>query len=143
MISEPMPDPLEPDWTKVLSDASGGNREARDRLVEMVYRELHRRASRMLRRERPGVTFQTTALVNEALLNLFGGKPLKAHDQRHFLNIAAQQMRRILIDRARARSAAKRKGFQVALEDAGQIPVERSAELVALDDAMKVLAGIE
>jgi RNA polymerase sigma factor (TIGR02999 family) len=143
MTSKPTSDPKEVDWSKVLTDASAGDRDARDRLVETVYRDLHRRASMMLSKERPGITLQTTALVNEALLHLFRGKALKANDQRHFLNIAAQQMRRILIDRARAKNAAKRKGFQVALEDAGQIPVERSAELVALDDAMKIFAEIE
>ena len=138
-----MPDPAVTDWSKVFADASAGDEEAKERLAKSVYRELHRRASRMLRQERTGVTFQTTALVNEAFVHLFGGHALKAKDQRHYLNIAAQQMRRVLIDRARARNAAKRKGFQVALEDAGPIPVERSAELIALDDAMYVFAGIE
>jgi RNA polymerase sigma factor (TIGR02999 family) len=107
--------------------------------VDAVYRQLHRMAAKILRGERPGVTFQTTALVNEALVHLFEGKPLRAADQRHFLNIAAQQMRRILIDRARARYAIKRDGVKVSLEDAGNISLERPDELVALDDALNEL----
>jgi RNA polymerase sigma factor (TIGR02999 family) len=89
------------------------------------------------------MTFQTTALVNEALLHLFAGKTLEASDHRHFLNIAAQQMRRILIDRARAHHAAKRDAMKVSLEDAGNISLERPAELLALDDALKALSEVE
>jgi len=137
MTSEPMPDV---DWAGVLAAASADDPEAKDRLIEMRYRELHRIASYLLRKERPTVTFQTTELLDEALLRIFGGKTLHANDQRHFLNIAARQMRNILTDRARARAYAKRKGIKVGLDDAPQIAVVRPSELVALDDAMKSFA---
>ena len=140
MSSEPMPDV---DWAGVLAAASADDPEAKDQLIEMVYQELHRIASYLLRKERPGVTFQTTELLDEALVRIFGGKTFHANDRRHFLNIAARQMRNILIDRARSHGYVKRKGFKVGLEDAPQIPVVRSSELVALDDAMKSFAAGE
>jgi RNA polymerase sigma-70 factor, ECF subfamily len=131
------------DLTLLLAAAAEGDIAARDRFVETVYREIHRLASRILSGERAGVTLQTTALVNEALLRLFGEKVLAANDRHHFLNVAAVQMRRLLVDRARAHNAAKRKGEHISLEDAGQISLERSAELVALDDALKALAAAD
>lgn len=133
----------EQDLTAILEAAAGGDLEARDQFVEAVYRQLHRLAGGILHGDRPGVTLQTTALVNEALLHLFGDKIPKSNDRKHFLNIAAQQMRRILIDRARAHDSAKRKGLTVSLEDAGQIPMDRSAEIVALDEGLKALAEID
>jgi RNA polymerase sigma factor (TIGR02999 family) len=135
-----MTDSSDGDLTLLLAAAAEGDLAARDQFVETVYRELHRLASRILSGERAGVTLQTTALVNEALLRLFGEKVLVANDRHHFLNVAAVQMRRLLVDRARTHNAAKRKGVHVSLEDAGQISLERSAELVALDDALKALA---
>lgn len=135
-----MIDSDERDLTWMLAAAAGGDLAARDRFVETVYQELHRLASRIMSGERAVVTLQTTALVNEALLRLFGEKVLVANDRHHFLNIAAGQMRRLLIDRARMHRAEKRKGMHVSLEDAGQISLGRSADLVALDDALKELA---
>jgi RNA polymerase sigma factor (TIGR02999 family) len=131
------------DLTSVLGAAAAGDAAARDRFIDAVYGELHRLASRILSIERHAHTFQTTALVNEAFLNLFGGKELHAADRRHFLNIAARQMRNILIDHARARHAAKREGVKVSLEDAGQFSMERADELVRLDDALKALAEVD
>lgn len=81
--------------------------------------------------------------MNEALLRLFSGQQLRANNRKHFLNIAARQMRRVLIDRARAHGSAKRKGIPIELDDAGEIYTERSAELVALDDALNALAEID
>ncbi len=133
----------EMDLNEVLAAAAAGDLAARDQFVDAVYRQLHRLASRIMRGEREAMTFQTTALVNEALLHLFAGKALQASDHRHFLNIAAQQMRRILIDRARSHHAAKRNAMKVSLEDAGNISLERSAELLALDDALKALSEVE
>ena len=133
----------EADLTMMLAAAAAGDRGARDQFVEAVYRQLHRIASRMLAGERDALTFQTTALVNEALLNLFGTQALRAADRRHFLNIAAKQMRQILIDHARAHHAAKRSAVKVSLDEAGQFSLERSAELVALDDALKALAEVD
>lgn len=131
------------DLTALLASAADGDLVARDHFVEAMYRNLHRLAERMMSSEKQGQTIQPTALVNEALVRLFSGKSLQASDRKHFLNIAAQQMRRLLIDRARARGAAKRKGASIPLEDAGFIPVERGDELIALDDALKTLAEVD
>jgi RNA polymerase sigma-70 factor, ECF subfamily len=131
------------DLTDLLTAASAGDIEARDRFIEAIYQELHRRASRLLSLERPDHTLRTTALVNEALLRLLGSRVLAVKDRNHFLNIAAQQMQRILIEYARGRSANKRKGLKVSLEDAGQISLDRSEELIALDDALNALAEID
>ena len=131
------------DLTAMLASAADGDLLARGQFVEAIYRNLHRLAERMMVSEKQGQTIQPTALVNEALLRLFSGKSLKASDRKHFLNIAAQQMRRVLIDRARARGAAKRKGAAIPLEEAGFIPIERSEELIALDDALNTLAELE
>jgi RNA polymerase sigma factor (TIGR02999 family) len=127
----------------LLAAASQGDLAARDRFVEAVYRDLHRRASRLLNLERADHTLQTTALVNEALMRLLGENALGASDRNHFLNIAARQMRRILVDHARARHANKREGLRISLEDAGQISLDRREELVALDDALTALASID
>ena len=93
--------------------------------------------------ERPGGTLQATALVNEAFLRLFGDRMITITDRRHFLNIAARQMRRIVIDRARAHGAEKRRGIHISFEDAGQISLDRDAELVELDDALQALSDID
>jgi RNA polymerase sigma factor (TIGR02999 family) len=127
----------------LLHAAAEGDLEARDRFVERIYQQLHRLAAVILSGERKGGTLQPTALVNEALIHLVGEQVLKVNDRRHFLNVAAVQMRRILIDRARARYAGKRRGGRISLEDAGQISFDRSAELVALDDALKELARVD
>ena len=138
-----MKDASDIDLTRMLGEAAEGSITARDQVVEAVYHQLHRLASRVISGERPGGTLQTTALVNEAFMRLFGESVLKVNDRHHFLNIAAMQMRRILIDRARAHKTDKRKGVHVSLEDAGQISLDRSAELIALDDALKVLAEVD
>ncbi|HEX4229501.1 MAG TPA: ECF-type sigma factor [Bryobacteraceae bacterium] len=131
------------DLTALLAAAADGDAVAREQFIEATYRNLHRLAERMMSSEKPGATIQPTALVNEALLRLFSGKTLQANDRKHFLNIAAQQMRRVLIDRARSHGAAKRKGAAIPIEDAGFVPVERSAELIALDDALNALAQVD
>jgi len=135
-----MSSPGKGDLTLLLAAAAEGDLAARDRFVETVYQELHRIASRVLSGEHAVVTLQTTALVNEALLKLFGERILTANDRHHFLNVAAVQMGRLLVDRARTHNASKRKGMHVSLEDGGQISIGRSAELVALDDALNALA---
>lgn len=137
------PDPAEENVNQLLAAAASGDIAARDQFVEAVYHKLHRIASRVLSNEKEALTFQTTALVNEALLHLFGGRMPSAENQTHFLNIAAQQMRRILIDRARAHKAAKRNAVKVSLDDAGQFSMERASELVALDDALQALAEVD
>jgi RNA polymerase sigma factor (TIGR02999 family) len=127
----------------LLASAAAGDLAARDQFIEKVYRQLHRLAAVILSGEQKGGTLQTTALVNEALLHLIGDRVLKVNDRRHFLNVAAVQMRRILIDRARARCSEKRRHGKVSLEDAGQIAFDRSEELVALDDALKDLEQVD
>lgn len=131
------------DLTAALAAAAAGNPDARDQVMEAIYHELHRLAAHIMRGEQPGATLQTTALVNEAFLRLFGGRIVKVTDRRHFLNIAARQMRHIVIERARGRNADKRRGMHISFEDAGQISLDRAAELVALDDALLALADID
>lgn len=131
------------DLTAVLAAAAQGDIAARDQFVEAVYQQLHRLAAHVLSAERPGLTFQTTALVNEALLRLFGGSALSAMGRKHFFNVAARQMRRILIDRARSHNAEKRLAEKVSLDDAPPVAVRRSAELIAVDDALNELEKID
>jgi len=133
------------DTTGLLIAWGGGDRAALDRLMPLVYQELRRLARRQMRRERPGDTFQTTALVNEAYLRLVDYERVQARDRAHFLAIAAQAMRRILIERARSRRSDKRGSNpqRVSLEDAGEVSDERAVDLVALDDALHALAAID
>src|SRR5713101_2652182 len=96
--------------TQLLSDWSNGDKAALDKLVPMVYEELRRLASYYMRRERAGHTLQTSALVNEAYLRLIDQRDVRWRDRTHFFAIAAQLMRRVLIDHARRRLYAKRGG---------------------------------
>ena len=111
----------------------------------MVYGELHRLAHQYMRRERVGDTLQTSALVNEAYLKLVDQKNVHWQNRAHFFGIAAQLMRRILVDHARSRSYAKRGGgaHNVVLDEALVVSDERAAEVVALDDALKELAEFD
>src|SRR4051794_4020739 len=101
--------------TQILREWGEGKREALDELVPLVYPELRRQAARYLRRERPGHTLQTTALINEAYLKLIDQNSVEWESRTHFFAIAAQAMRRILVDYAKARHRAKRGGVQSAL----------------------------
>ncbi|MDQ2922352.1 MAG: ECF-type sigma factor, partial [Acidobacteriota bacterium] len=101
--------------TKLLLDWSGGNQAALDKLMPLVYDELHRLAHRYMRLERPGQTLQTTALVNEAYLRLVGQQAVPWQNRAHFFGIAARLMRQILVERARGRRAAKRGGAPLRL----------------------------
>jgi len=133
------------DITGLLVAWGGGDREALDRLVPLVYQELRRLARRQMRRERAGDTLQTTALVNEAYLRLVDYERVRPRDRSHFLAIAAQAMRRILVERARSRRADKHgSGAQkVSLDEMADASDERAAELVALDDALQAFAAID
>ena len=137
--------PSEEDITGLLLAWGGGDREALDRLVPLVYQELRRLAHRQMRRERQGDTLQTTALVNEAYLRLVDYERVRPRDRSHFIAVAAQAMRRILIERARSRRADKRGSNpqRISLEDAGEVADERAADLLALDDALHALAKID
>jgi RNA polymerase sigma-70 factor, ECF subfamily len=122
-----------------------GDQGARDELMPLVYEELHRLAHQYMSRERPGHTLQTSALLNEAYLRLVDQKETHWRNRAHFFAIAAQMMRRILVDYARSRRYAKRGGsaHQVSLDEGLIVSEERSAEVVALDDALKALATID
>ncbi len=131
--------------TQLLVDWSNGNQAALDRLMPLVYEELHRLAHRYMGRERPGHTLQTSGLVNEAYLRLIDQSQVRWQNRAHFYGIAAQMMRRILVDYARNRHYAKRGGDnrQVSLSEAVIVSAQRGAEVIALDDALKGLAVID
>ena len=133
------------DITGLLLDWGNGDKAALDRVVPLVYQELRRLAHRQMRRERPGDTLQTTALVNEAYLRLIDYERVRPRDRGHFMAIAAQAMRRILIERARGRRANKHGsgGHKISLDDAEQVSDQRAADLVALDEALAGLTAID
>jgi RNA polymerase sigma factor (TIGR02999 family) len=130
--------------TQFLLQWGQGNRAALDELIPVVYRELHRLARYYLRRQSPGQTLQTSALINEAYLRLIDHKNMEWQNRAHFYGVAAQAMRRILVDHARTRHAAKRGGgaVEVSLDKAAVLATEQAAELIALDDALMDLATI-
>jgi len=130
--------------TGLLVAWSQGDERAYDELVPLVYGELHKLAHRHMSRERPGHTLQTTALVGEAYLRLVDQK-VQWRNRSHFFAIAAEVMRRILVDYARKRRYAKRGGAvqQVELNEAMVMARECSKELVALDEALKELAKFD
>ena len=137
--------PAPQEVTQLLIDWSGGDQAALEKLMPLVYEELHRLAHRYMGRERPGHTLQTSGLVNEAYLRLIDQSQVHWQNRAHFYGIAAQMMRRILVDYARNRHYAKRGGnnHQVSLNEALIVSEQRSAEVMALDDALKSLATID
>jgi RNA polymerase sigma factor (TIGR02999 family) len=137
--------PRPPDVTQLLQAWSDGDGHALERLMPLVYEELHRLAKRYMAREQPGQTLQVTALVNEAYLRLTDWKKVHWQNRAHFFGVSAQLMRRILVDFARSRHYAKRGGGAPALslEEAAVVSQEKDADLVALDDALNALAAID
>jgi RNA polymerase sigma-70 factor (ECF subfamily) len=131
--------------TQLLVAWSGGDQAARDELMPLVYEELRRLAHQCIRRERPGHTLQTSALLNEAYLRLVDQKNIHWQGRAHFFGIAARLMRQVLVDYARNRRYAKRGGDarRVSLDEAMIVSEERAADVVALDDALKSLAEID
>lgn len=131
--------------TQLLIEWSNGNQAALEKLMPLVYEELHRLAHQYMAHERPGHTLQTSGLVNEAYLKLVDQDQVQWQNRSHFYGIAAQLMRRILVDHARSRHYAKRGGSarQVSLKESLIVSEERSAEVVALDDALKSLATFD
>ncbi len=132
--------------TRMLKEWSGGNRDALDQLLPLVYDELHRQASRYLRRERGDHTLQTTALIHEAYLKLIDQRDVRWQNRAHFFAIAATAMRRILVDYARERHRVKRGGSaeNLPLDEAFQISSkEKSIDLIALDEALTRLAKFD
>jgi RNA polymerase sigma-70 factor (ECF subfamily) len=131
--------------TQLLKDWGNGDQAARDQLMPLVYEELRRMAHQHMRKERPGHTLQTSALVNEAFVRLVDQSEVEWQNRAHFFGIAAQMMRRILVDYARSRQYAKRGGGaqQVSFDEALFASEERADEVVALDDALKDLAQFD
>lgn len=134
--------PASAEVTVLLRAWSGGRAQALDDLMPLVYNELHKIARGYMRRRRPGQTLQTTALANEAYLRLVGAQALDWKDRAHFFAVAAQMMRRILVDATRARCAAKRQAGGLRVTFSEQLPfcADEDADLVALDDALSELA---
>jgi RNA polymerase sigma factor (TIGR02999 family) len=127
--------------TVILSRLNGGDREAFNELVPLVYHELHRIAVACLRREAQDHTLQPTALIHEAYLRLARYESADYQSRKHFFAVAARVMRRILVDHARGRFAAKRNaGATVALERDADVAAERDAIVISLDDALTALA---
>jgi RNA polymerase sigma-70 factor (ECF subfamily) len=131
--------------TALLAAWCAGDRDALERLLPLVQRELHLLAHRYLRHERPGHTWQTADLVNEAYLRLVDQRAARWQNRAHFYGIAAQMMRRILIDHARKVTNHKRGGalVKVPLDETCVVGDDRAAELVALDDALTTLARLD
>lgn len=133
------------DITHLLYELKQGNRQAEERLVPLVYKELRRIAASYLRHETPGHSLQPTALVHEAYLRLTHLQALDWQSRSHFFAISATLMRRILVDHARSRQAKKRVEGQgaVSLDEEHLFSPERGPEIVALDEALKRLAEVD
>ena len=139
-----MRSPATHEVTRLLLDLQQGHAEATEKLIPLVYAELRDLAARHMRRERADHTLQPTALVNEAFLKLVDQRTVTWQNRAHFLGVAAQAMRRILVDHARRRNAAKREGGErVTLDDAVAVTEERSLDLMMLDDALTRLAALD
>jgi RNA polymerase sigma factor (TIGR02999 family) len=131
--------------TKLLVRWRGGDREALDALMPLVYKELRRIAQHYLQNERPGHTLQSTALVHEAYVRMIGQDFPHWQNRSHFFAVAAKLMRQILVDHARGRRAAKRGGAvcKLALDEVEENPLPINVDVIALDDALKTLAEMD
>jgi RNA polymerase sigma factor (TIGR02999 family) len=131
--------------TVLLNLMQRGDRNAAERAVGMIYGELRKIAANRMGRERPGQVLQTTALINEAYLRLVGAGELPISNRNHFLALASEQMRRILVDHARFENADKRGGgaVRVALEDADVAESEKNIDVLALDESLKELHELD
>jgi len=140
-----VPEPTSQPVSDLLAKWRAGDEESLRRLLPVVYNELRRVAHFHLRKERPGHTLQTTALVHEAYLCLVKQEAMNFENRAHFLAVCAQLMRQILVQYARRRNAAKRDGgYKLTLDDHAMALVEnRSVDLVALDDALNGLAELD
>lgn len=131
--------------TKLLVDWSNGDQQALEHLTPLVYGELRRLAGRYLRKERPDHTLQSTALVHEAYLRLIDQKNVRWQNRAHFFGVAAQMIRRILVDHARSKHAVKRGASapKLSLDEAIALPDRKDFDVIALDDALNGLAKID
>ena len=139
-----MLDPPISETTEILRASTSGNPEALAQLTPRVYRELRRMANHFLKNERRGYTLQPTELVHEVYLRLVDVNRVEWQDRVHFFALSATLMRRVLLDRARRRLAAKRgkRPALVDLDEARDVPSQRARELIALDDALSTLAAL-
>ena len=140
-----MPDSPHADVTRLLVKLSSGDRSAIDHLMPLVYDELRRIAGAHLRRERPGHTLQSTALVHEAYLKLIDQRDVAWQNRAHFFGLASQMIRRILVDHARGHHAAKRGAGapRLSLDEAIGVAGARDLDVIALDDSLHALARID
>jgi RNA polymerase sigma-70 factor, ECF subfamily len=133
------------DITLLLSELSRGDPQAASKLIPVVYQELRRLAAGYMRRERPDHTLQPTALVHEAYVKLLAQRSVDWQGRAHFFGVAAQLMRRILIDHARGHLRQKRGGLQqkISLDEALVFSAQQSAEILAVDESLKRLAKLD
>jgi RNA polymerase sigma factor (TIGR02999 family) len=141
-------EPIQPpagDVTALLRVWSAGDEQAFDRLIPLVYDELHRMALRYLAAERSNVSLQATALVNEVCLRLLGWDQAHWQNRGHFFGVSAQMMRRVLVDIARRRRAGRRGGAEAVRVplDSVQVPAEPDMDLIAIDRALEKLAAAD
>jgi RNA polymerase sigma factor (TIGR02999 family) len=131
--------------TELLASYGRGDKESLDQLMPIVYEELRRQAARYLRREQAGHTLQTTALIHEAYVRLVDQRNMQWQNRAHFFGIAAQMMRRILVDHARSKKRTKRGGSEVrvSLDEATVAVKGQDLDVVALDEALQRLAEID
>jgi RNA polymerase sigma factor (TIGR02999 family) len=139
------PSPSQQEVTQLLRHWSSGDEGALEKLIPLVQSELHRLAHHYMSRERIGHTLQTTALLNEAYLQLVDDPKRNWQNRTHFVAASAQLMRRIMVDHARERRALKRGAgvLQVTLDDVALVTEKRSEELLALDEALEKLAALD
>ena len=130
--------PAPEEVSQLLQDWSNGDQAALDKVMPIVYQELHRLAHHYMRKERAGHTLQTTALVNEAYLRLADYKKMRWQSRSHFFAVAAQVMRRILVEQARSKNFVKRGGGaqRISLDETAIVSAGRSAEVITVDEAL-------
>jgi RNA polymerase sigma factor (TIGR02999 family) len=144
-MSTPSPNETQPtEVTRLLAAYNGGDRDALEQLLPLVYNELRKLAGSYLRRERADHTLEPTALVHEAYLRLVN-QEIAWQNRAHFFGVAAQMMRRILVDHARRHQTDKRGsgGAKLALDEAINLSDERASDLIALDDALTALHALD
>ena len=131
--------------TEMLGAWRSGDERALDKLTPQVYRELHRAAQQCMGKERDGHTLQTTALINELYLRMADLQAIDFESRAHFFAVCARQMRRILIDMARARQSHKRGSgnFVVSLDEAPEVSANVQHDLIAVDEALQALARVD
>lgn len=131
------------DITRLLNQVTADGATSPGELLELVYADLRRLASAYMKNERDDHTLQPTALVHEAYIRLVDWKNVSWESRAQFFAVAAEVMRRVLIDHARGRSASKRKGTKLVLDDAVSLPSEPAIDLIGLDDALVALEKLD